>query len=182
MDWDTLNVPSLLQGDRRRQHRERHVLSLPNPEVVDSVKFLKVAYLNRSEKDQRAPRAERARDMGAWVVVFPTSLCDPWLLLVRTENKGKQLQATWELAPHSLHQAGQKTIQLPPHRGFARDVCKTLRGNAGWSIWVSRLLKLKDRIYLHNLKRKKKSHLGRKIGLPWVVKPLSLLPEMSQGL
>ena len=114
MDWNTLNVPSLLQGGRRRQHREHHALSLPNPEVVDSVKFLEVAYLNRSEKDQWAPRAERARGMGAWVVVFPTSLCDPWLLLVRMENKSKQFQATWELAPHSLHHAGPETIQLPP--------------------------------------------------------------------
>ena len=62
--------------------------------MVDSVKFLEVAYLNRSEKDQQGPRAERARGMGAWAVVFPTSLCDPWLLLVRMENKSKQFQAS----------------------------------------------------------------------------------------
>lgn len=72
----------------------------------------------------------------------------------------------------------------PCTEGSSCDVCKTHWGDAGWSTWVSRLLKLKDRIYLHNLKRKrkKKSHPGREIGPPCVVKPVSLLPEMSQGL
>lgn len=31
-------------------------------------------------------------------------------------------------------------------------------------------------------KKKKVIQEGRKIGLPWVVKPLGLLPKMSQGL
>lgn len=169
-----------LPSHRRRQHREHHFLSL-NPEAVDSVKFLEVAYLNRSKKDQPAPGAERAWGMGAWMG-FPTSACDPWLLLMRMEDKSKQFQARWDSGTSQLIPGKAEDNSIAPHRGFSRSVCKTHWGEAGCCTWVSKLLNIKYYGFISTTwKGKNKSHPGRKTGPPWVVKPVSWPPEMSQG-
>ena len=153
LKWAEIPWRSLL-SHRRRQHREHHFLSL-NPEAVDSVKFLEVAYLNRSKKDRPAPRAERAWGMGAWVEVFPTSVCDPWLLLMRMENKSKQFQAKWDSGTSQLTPGKAEDNSIAPtQRVLSQCLQNTLR--RGWMVYLG-VQTPRYKIlwtYFHNLKRK----------------------------
>lgn len=177
MDWNTwMSLPSC-RATKETARRTSMSFLFQTPKWWTQSRFPQVVAPEQKWKKKKKTsrtRAMRARGMGAWAVVFPTSLCDPWLLLVRMEKQSKQFQATWELAPHSLRQAGPRDRQCPLHRGSSVMFAKHLGNNWLEYLWVSRLWKIKDRIYLPQPeKEKKKKRVSRKgVGPPCVVKPV----------